>query len=133
MSDWLPWNFYAIFLDPEVIFSLRTIFINPSTKEFTLVNNAIPSYDIALEHYILQYRCQCLLKYWRIDYTNNWLKLSSQHCLVCLGPIALANLSSFCGFNFLGQPRSSFCYMQSRILSKFLEANQYLVLLFVLF
>ena len=30
------------------------MFINTSTKEFTLVNNAIPSYDIAFEHLIDQ-------------------------------------------------------------------------------
>ena len=34
------------FLDPEVIFSSHIMFINASTKEFTLVNNAIPSYDM---------------------------------------------------------------------------------------
>ena len=37
-------------LDPDVIFSSHTMFINASTKEFTLVNNAISSYDIAFEH-----------------------------------------------------------------------------------
>ena len=42
--------FTQFFLDPEVIFSSHTIFINASTKEFTLVNNAFPSYDIAFEH-----------------------------------------------------------------------------------
>ena len=36
------------FFDPEVIFGLHTMFINGSTKEFTFVNNAIPS--IAFEH-----------------------------------------------------------------------------------
>ena len=50
-----PWNFYTIFLDPEVFFCLHTMFINASTKEFTLVNNSIPSYDIAFEH-LLYYR-----------------------------------------------------------------------------
>ena len=35
------------FLHPDVIFSSHTMFINASTKEFTLVNNAISSYDIA--------------------------------------------------------------------------------------
>ena len=49
------WNFYTIFLDPDAIFSSHTMFINASTKEFTLVNNAIPSYDIAFEH-LLYYR-----------------------------------------------------------------------------
>ena len=42
-------------LDPAVIFSSHTMFINASTKEFTLVNNAIPSYDIAFEE-LLYYR-----------------------------------------------------------------------------
>ena len=42
-------------LDPDVIFSSHTMFINASTKEFTLVNNAISSYDIAFEE-LLYYR-----------------------------------------------------------------------------
>ena len=37
------------FLHPDVILSSHTMFINASTKEFTLVNNAISSYDIAFE------------------------------------------------------------------------------------
>ena len=41
---------HHFYLDPDVIFSSHTIFINASTKEFTLVNNAISSYDIAFEH-----------------------------------------------------------------------------------
>ena len=32
-----PYNFYTIFLDPEVIFSSHTMFINAFTKEFTLI------------------------------------------------------------------------------------------------
>ena len=43
------------FKDPAVIFSSHTMFINASTKEFTLVNNAIPSNDIAFEK-LLYYR-----------------------------------------------------------------------------
>ena len=44
-------NFIQFFLDPEVvIFSSYTMFINAFTKEFTLVNNTIPSYDSAFEH-----------------------------------------------------------------------------------
>ena len=46
-------EFLHIFLDPEVIFSSHTMFINASTKEFTLCLlsiNAITSYDIAFEH-----------------------------------------------------------------------------------
>ena len=40
---------HIFFLHPDVIFSSHTMFINASTKEFTLVNNAISSYDIAFE------------------------------------------------------------------------------------
>ena len=38
--------FTQFFLDPEEIFSSHIMFINASTKEFILVNNVIPSYDI---------------------------------------------------------------------------------------
>ena len=48
MSDYHE-IFKHFFLHPDVIFSSHTIFINASTKEFTLVNNAISSYDIAFE------------------------------------------------------------------------------------
>ena len=37
------------FLDPEIIFSSHTMFINASTKEFIIVTNAVPSYDIAFK------------------------------------------------------------------------------------
>ena len=43
------------FLDPEVIFNSHTMFINASTKEFTPVNNAFPSHDVAYEH-LLYYK-----------------------------------------------------------------------------
>ena len=43
------------FLDPEVIFSSHVMFINASTMEFTLVNNASPSHDVAFEH-LLYYK-----------------------------------------------------------------------------
>ena len=43
------------FLDPEVILRSRIMFINTSTKEFTLVNNAFPSHDVAYEH-LLYYK-----------------------------------------------------------------------------
>ena len=36
----------------EVFFSSHTMFANTSTKEFTLVNNAITSHDIAIEHFL---------------------------------------------------------------------------------
>ena len=48
-------KFLHNFLGPDVILSSHTMFINASTKEFTLVNNAIPSYDIAFEE-LLYYR-----------------------------------------------------------------------------
>ena len=44
--------FTQFFLNPEIIFSSHTMFINTWTKKFTLVNNAIPSHDIALEHFL---------------------------------------------------------------------------------
>ena len=43
------------FLDPEVIFSSHIMFINAATKEFTLVNNAFASHDVAFEH-LLNYK-----------------------------------------------------------------------------
>ena len=55
MSHIHEWNFHTIFfLDPDVIISSHTMFINASTKD-TLVNKAIPSYDIAFEH-LLYYK-----------------------------------------------------------------------------
>ena len=44
--------FTPFFLNHEVISSLHTMFINTSTKEFTLVNNAISSHGIAIEHFL---------------------------------------------------------------------------------
>ena len=46
---------HNFFSDPEAIFSSHAMFINASTKEFTLANNSFPSYDIALEH-LLYYK-----------------------------------------------------------------------------
>ena len=43
------------FLDPEVILRSHIMFIDTSTKEFTLVNNASPSHDVAYEH-LLYYK-----------------------------------------------------------------------------
>ena len=48
-------EFLHIYLDPDVICSSHTLLINDSTKEFTLVNNAISSYAIAFKH-LLYYR-----------------------------------------------------------------------------
>ena len=57
--------FTQFFLDPEVISSSHIMFINASTKEFTLVNHAFPSQDVAFEPFtILQDGCQCLLRKW---------------------------------------------------------------------
>ena len=39
----------------EVILRSHIMFINASTKEFTLVNNASPSHDVAFEH-LLYYK-----------------------------------------------------------------------------
>ena len=47
--------FTQFFLDPEVISSSHIMFINASTKEFTLVNHAFPSHDVAFEH-LLYYK-----------------------------------------------------------------------------
>ena len=46
---------HNFFLDPEVISSSHIMFINASTKEFTLVNNAFSSHDVAFEH-LLYYK-----------------------------------------------------------------------------
>ena len=47
--------FTQFFLDPEVIFNSHVMFINAFTKEFTLVNSAFPSHDVAFEH-LLYYK-----------------------------------------------------------------------------
>ena len=47
--------FTLFFLDPEVISSSHIMFINASTKEFTLVNDVFPSHDVAFEH-LLYYK-----------------------------------------------------------------------------
>ena len=57
--------FTQLFLDPEVIYCFHTMFINASTKEFTLLNNAIPSYDIEFEH--LNYTAGLPLPYCEVD------------------------------------------------------------------
>ena len=44
--------FIHFFLNHEVFFSSHTMFINTSTKEFILVNNAIPNHGIAIEHFL---------------------------------------------------------------------------------
>ena len=55
MDRLITMKFLHIFLHPGVIFSSHNMFINASTHEFTLVNNAISSYDIAFEE-LLYYR-----------------------------------------------------------------------------
>ena len=44
--------FTQFFLNHEVFFSLHIMFINTSIKEFTLVNNAMSSHGIAIEHFL---------------------------------------------------------------------------------
>ena len=44
--------FTQFFLNHEVNSSLHIMFINTSTKEFTLVNNVILSHGIAIEHFL---------------------------------------------------------------------------------
>ena len=44
--------FTQFFLNHEVFLSSQNMFINTSTKEFTLVNNDIPSHGIAIEHFL---------------------------------------------------------------------------------
>ena len=66
-----PWNFYTIFLGPEVIFNSHIMFINASTKEFTLVNNAFPSHDVALEHLLCFKMLPMFTKNMIIFFKNN--------------------------------------------------------------
>ena len=46
---------HNFFLDPEVISSSHIMFINAATKEFTPVNNAFPSHDVAFDQ-LLYYK-----------------------------------------------------------------------------
>ena len=68
-------NLTQFSLDPDVIFSLHSMFINASTKEFTLVNNAISSYDIAFEELLYYRLAPPILWSWHI--ANNDRNLSS--------------------------------------------------------
>ena len=43
---------HNLFLNHEEFFSSHTMFIDTSTKEFTLVNNAFPSHHVAFEHFL---------------------------------------------------------------------------------
>ena len=52
--------FTQFFLSHEVFFSSHIMFIDTTTKEFTLVNIATSSHGIAIEHF--QDGCQCLLR-----------------------------------------------------------------------
>ena len=53
---WITMKFlHNFFSDREVILRSHIMFINASTKEFTLVNNASPSHDVAFEH-LLYYK-----------------------------------------------------------------------------
>ena len=44
--------FTQFFFNHEVLFSSHIMFINTSTKVFTLVNNAIPRHGITIEHFL---------------------------------------------------------------------------------
>ena len=46
---------HNFFQTREVFFSSHAMFINAATKEFTLVNYAPPSHDVAFEH-LLYYK-----------------------------------------------------------------------------
>ena len=50
------------------------MFINASTKEFTLVNNAIPSYEIAFEELLYYRLAPPILRSWHI--ANNHIEIS---------------------------------------------------------
>ena len=52
----------------------HTLFINASTKKFTLVNNAIPSYDIAIEHLLYNRLASPILR--SLHIANNYRNLS---------------------------------------------------------
>ena len=65
-------------LDPEVIFSSHIMFINASTKEFTLVNDAFASHDVAFEH-LLYYKMVANV-YWKHD---NIFKNKTYSILIC--------------------------------------------------
>ena len=66
---------HNFFLDPDVIFDSHTMFINASTKEFTLVNNAIPKYDITFEHLLYYRLVPPILWSWHIANDNRNLSL----------------------------------------------------------
>ena len=65
-----PWKFYTFFWDSDIILSSYTMFINASTMEFTLVNNAISSYDIAFKHLLYYMLAPPILWSWHIANTH---------------------------------------------------------------
>ena len=67
--------FTDIFLHPDVIFSSHNMFTNASTKEFTLVNNAIQSYDIAFEELLYYRLAPPILWSWHIANNHRHLSL----------------------------------------------------------
>ena len=70
--------FTQYFLDPEVIFNSHVMFINAFTKEFTLVNNAFPSHDVAFEH-LLYYKMVANVFYEH----DNIFKSKTHSILIC--------------------------------------------------
>ena len=69
--------FTHFFLHPGVIFSSHTMLINASTKEFTLVNNAISSYDIVFEELLYYRLAPPILWSWHI--ANNHIEISHRY------------------------------------------------------
>ena len=71
--------FTIFFLHPDVIFSSHTMFINASTKEFTLVINAISSYDIGFEELLYYRLAPPILWSWHI--ANNHIEISHRYII----------------------------------------------------
>ena len=77
MECLITMKFLHIFLHPDVIFISHTMFINASTKEFTLVNNAIWSYDNAFEELLYCRLAPPILWSWHI--ANNHIEISHRY------------------------------------------------------
>ena len=70
--------FTQFFSDHEVILRSHIMFINASTKEFTLVNNASTSHDVAFEH-LLYYKMVANV----YEEHDNILKNKTYSILIC--------------------------------------------------
>ena len=58
---------HIFFSHPDLIFNSHNMFINASTKEFTLLNNAISSHEIAFEE-LLYYKLACTSHIMKLAY-----------------------------------------------------------------